>query len=140
MRETLFPITHHLSLITASQNFIHRARAIAMQVERHVAEAERTESARQFVNHFSTKRAVKLCGRNLQTHKLIVMSHAELAESKLAHDLLAALNRRQPLDCYGRAVSYARREAGAGGFVPSRQSYSTTQLTHLLLTHADLYE
>src|SRR5947199_10032816 len=104
----------HSSLVTRHcfQDFVHRARAVAVQVERDVAEAERAEASREFVGDFALQSFVEFRGRDLKPDEFVVMSDAKLSETEFAHDLFTAINRAQPLDCDGRAVGEARREAG----------------------------
>src|SRR5437764_8074268 len=83
------------------------------------------------LNDFTTQRAVKLCGRNLQSNKLIVMTNAKLAETERAHDLFAAINCRQPLNRHRSEERRVGKSVDHGGRRNSRRERENQSMTPL---------
>src|SRR6266516_1101743 len=99
-------------------NFVHRAAAITMQIERHVVKSNFAESPGEFANHFMVEHAAKFLGGDLQPHQLVVMAHAKFAKTKFPKNLLSAIHGAQSLNSDARAIGDARRQAWARRFVP----------------------
>src|ERR1700740_3614329 len=61
------------------------------------------------------------------------MTYANLTHAELANETFRAIDLRQRLQSYRRAVRNARRQTCQSRFVPCRQSYLTRQFPHLRL-------
>src|ERR1044071_1122351 len=70
---------------------------------------------------------------DLDTCRFAVMTHAHLTHAELANETFRAIDLRQRLQSYRRAVRDARGETCESRLVPRRQSHSARQFPHLSL-------
>src|SRR6188768_1221955 len=120
--------------------FIQAARAIPLQIDRHLAVADAAERADHAIADRRIERASDLVGAELQPGERVVVAHAADAEADVAQRGLRLLHHPQLAVGDLGVVRDARRQAGRRGFIPRSHAGGSRQIADLLLGEADLVE
>ena len=90
------------------QDFIERAHAVALEVERDITKAERLDGTNNSLGHFFVERAWEFDRVDFDSSEFAMMSQAQLPETQASQDHLAILHLTKPLVRHFRAVGQAR--------------------------------
>jgi len=98
------------------QDLVHRALAVAVQVERDVLEAQALQAAGDGVEDFQREGARQLGAGDLDPHQLRrVVAHAELAEAEFLQGFLGVFDQPDVVRRNRGAIGHARAETGGRG-------------------------
>ena len=90
------------------QDFIERAHAVALEVERDITKAERLDGTNNSLGHFFVERAWEFDRVDFDSSEFAMMSQAQLPETQASQDLFALFDLTKPLGRHFRAVGQAR--------------------------------